>query len=72
MLMMDWDRTGVSIHERLCIRMRSLDMTIDDSTRRVLMRSMALKGSTVEGLKTHVNELIPLIDTVDPPPDSVL
>ena len=72
MLMMDWDRTGVSIHERLCIRMRSLDMTIDDSTRRVLMRSMAMKGSTVEGLKTHVNELIPLIDTVDPPPDSVL
>jgi hypothetical protein len=50
--------------------MRSLDMRVDDSTRRVLMRSMAMKGSTVEGLKTHVNELIPLIDTVDPPPDS--
>ena len=71
MLMMDWDRTGIRLHERLCIRMRSLDMRIDDSTRRVLMRSMAMKGSTVEGLKTHVNELIPLIDTVDPPPNSI-
>lgn len=70
MLMMDWDRTGVRLHESLRVRMRSLDMRVDDSTRRVLMRSMAMKGSTVEGLKTHVNELIPLIDTVDPPPDS--
>ena len=68
MLMMDWDRTGKRLHERLRVRMRSLDMSIDDSTRRVLMRSMAMKGSTVEGLKTHVNELNPLIDTVDPPP----
>ena len=72
MLMMDWDRTGIRLHERLCIRMRSLDMRIDDSTRRVLMKSMAMKGSTVEGLKTHVNELIPLINSVDPPPNSIL
>ena len=72
MLMMDWDRTGIHLHKRLGARMRSLDMKIDDSTRRVLMRSMAMKGSTVEGLKTHVNELNPLIDTVDPPPDFFL
>ena len=72
MLMMDWDRTGERLHDHLRVRMRSLDMRIDDSTRRVLMRSMAMKGSTVEGLKTHVNELNPLIDTVDPPPGRFL
>ena len=30
------------------------------------------EGSTVEGLKTHVNELIPLINSVDPPPTCMI
>ena len=58
MLMMDWDRTGMRLHEKLLNRMRSLDMWIDESTRNTLMR-------------TVVDDLIPLINLEDPPPDIV-
>lgn len=71
MLMMDWDRTGMRLHEKLLNRMRSLDMWIDESTRNTLMRTVALKAPTVEGLKNLVDDLIPLINLEDPPPDIV-
>ena len=70
-LMMDWDRTGMRLHDNLVSRMRSLDMWIDESTRKTLMRAVALKAPTIEGLKNLVEDLIPLIDIEDPPPDIV-
>ena len=71
MLMMDWDRTGIRLHENLLHRMRSLDMRIDVSTRKTLMRTVALKAPTIEGLKSLVDDLLPLINLEDPPPDVV-
>ena len=71
MLMMDWDRTGIRLHQNLLGRMRSLDMLIDESTRKTLMRTVALKASTIEGLKNLVDDLVPLINSEDPPPDIV-
>ena len=71
MLMMDWDRTGIRLHENLLVRMRSLDMRIDVSTRKTLMRTVALKAPTIEGLKNLVDDLLPLINLEDPPPDVV-
>ena len=46
-------------------------MWIDESTRNTLMRTVALKAPTVEGLKNLVDDLIPLINLEDPPPDIV-
>ena len=70
-LMMDWDRTGMRLHENLLGRMRSLDMWIDESTRKTLMRTVPLKAPTIEGMKNLVDDLIPLINLEDPPPDIV-
>tara|TARA_B100000287_G_scaffold88402_1_gene80894 strand:+ start:261 stop:614 length:354 start_codon:yes stop_codon:yes gene_type:complete len=71
MLMMDWDRTGIRIHKNLLGRMRSLDMMIDESTRKTLMRTVELKAPTIEGLKNLVDDLVPLINLEDPPSDIV-
>tara|TARA_B100000925_G_scaffold291587_1_gene280235 strand:+ start:1464 stop:1967 length:504 start_codon:yes stop_codon:yes gene_type:complete len=70
-LLLDWDRTGIRLHENLLVRMRSLDMRIDVSTRKTLMHAVALKAPTIEGLKNLVDDLIPLINLEDPPPDVV-
>jgi hypothetical protein len=51
--------------------MRSLDMMIDESTRKTLMRTVELKAPTIEGLKNLVDDLVPLINLEDPPSDVV-
>jgi 5S rRNA maturation endonuclease (ribonuclease M5) len=64
-LLMDWDRTGGRLQQKLTKCLESLDVRIDGETRRLLSISMKPEGKTVEMLIAFIDDLLPLIDSTD-------
>ncbi len=64
-LLMDWDRTGGRLQQKLTQRLESFDVRIDGETRRLLSIAMKPEGKTVEMLIAFIDELLPLIDSTD-------
>mgnify|MGYP003732306191 FL=1 len=60
---MDWDRTGGQLQRFLRDRLMSLDVTVDEEMRTVLMRVMKPEGRTIESLLPHAPKLVPLISS---------
>tara|TARA_B100001750_G_scaffold244343_2_gene261452 strand:- start:3518 stop:4045 length:528 start_codon:yes stop_codon:yes gene_type:complete len=56
-ILMDWDRTGGRIQNDISIRLKSMDVVIDEDTRMELLKSMKLEGKTVESLAPFAPEL---------------
>ncbi len=65
-LLMDWDRTGGRLQNKLGDRFHAFGMRVDNATRMELVRSMKPEGRTVEGLGAHAEKLRPYIDMFDP------
>tara|TARA_B100000676_G_scaffold288055_1_gene319251 strand:+ start:10653 stop:11171 length:519 start_codon:yes stop_codon:yes gene_type:complete len=62
-VLMDWDRTGGRLQRSLRDRLQSLDVTIDEELRTVLMKAMKPEGRTVESIAPHAYLLNPLIES---------
>ena len=60
---MDWDRTGGQLQKFLRDRLMSLDVTVDEEMRTVLMRVMKPEGRTIESLLPHAPKLSPMISS---------
>jgi len=56
-LLMDWDRTGGRIQNDMSIRLRAMDVSLDEETRIELVRAMKPEGKTIESLAPFANEL---------------
>lgn len=65
-LLMDWDRTGGRIQNDISVRLKSMDVVIDESTRAELFKSMKLEGKTVESLAPFAHELLLIMKSYDP------
>ena len=65
-VLMDWDRTGGRLQNELGIRLKSMDIKIDEETRMHLVRSLKPEGKTIEGLAPHASDLLWFIDEFDP------
>ena len=65
-LLMDWDRTGGRLQQKIGERLQAFGMRIDNETRMELVRAMKPEGRTVEGLRAHAKKLRPYIDQTDP------
>ncbi|MDP6379541.1 MAG: hypothetical protein QF885_07820 [Candidatus Thalassarchaeaceae archaeon] len=65
-LLMDWDRTGGRIQNEMSIRLRAMDVVIDENTRMELVRAMKPEGKTVESLAPFARELRRMMQVHDP------
>ncbi|MBO57585.1 MAG: hypothetical protein CMA77_01125 [Euryarchaeota archaeon] len=65
-ILMDWDRTGGRIQNDISIRLKSMDVVIDEATRMELLKSMKLEGKTVESLAPFADELRVIMKLYDP------
>ncbi|MAE39068.1 MAG: hypothetical protein CL969_05555 [Euryarchaeota archaeon] len=65
-LLMDWDRTGGRIQNDMSIRLRAMDVVIDENTRMELVRAMKPEGKTVESLAPFARELKGMMQVHDP------
>jgi 5S rRNA maturation endonuclease (ribonuclease M5) len=63
---MDWDRTGGRIQNEMSIRLRAMDVVIDENTRMELVRAMKPEGKTVESLAPFARELRRMMQVHDP------
>ena len=65
-LLMDWDRTGGRLQNDLRRRLRAFDISVDEHTRQTLMRALKPETRVVEDLHSMAEELLPLLDELDP------
>ena len=65
-LLMDWDRTGGRIQNDMSIRLRAMDVSLDEETRIELVRAMKPEGKTIESLAPFANELREKMSYHDP------
>ena len=65
-VLMDWDRTGGRLQRKCVENLRALDVFIDESAHRTLLRSIKPESTTVEGLQALTGLLRPLMNQVDP------
>ena len=63
-LLMDWDRTGGRLQTGFRDRLMALDIPVDETLRRVLLKAMKPEGRTVESLTPHSSTLVPMIDEI--------
>jgi len=63
-LLMDWDRTGGRLQAGFRDRLMALDVPVDETLRRVLLKVMKPEGRTVESLTPHSSTLTPMIDEI--------
>ena len=61
-LLMDWDRTGGRLQTGFRDRLMALDVPVDETLRRVLLKVMKPEGRTVESLAPHSRTLAPMIE----------
>ena len=61
-LMMDWDRTGGRLQRNLLTQFESLDVTVDQECRNVLLKCLKPETRTVEGLGFLTNMLLDLME----------
>lgn len=65
-LLMDWDRTGGRIQNDMSMRLRAMDVSLDEDTRMELVRAMKPEGKTVESLAPFARELREKMSYHDP------
>ena len=65
-LLMDWDRTGGRIQNDMSIRLRAMDVSLDEETRIELVRAMKPEGKTIESLAPFASELREKMSYHDP------
>lgn len=65
-LLMDWDRTGGRIQNDMSIRLRAMDVSLDEETRIELVRAMKPEGKTIESLSPFASELREKMSYHDP------
>jgi 5S rRNA maturation endonuclease (ribonuclease M5) len=65
-MLMDWDRTGGRIQKEMSIRLKLMDISLDEETRMELVRAMKPEGKTVESLAPFAGELRLKMDHHDP------
>ena len=65
-LLMDWDRTGGRIQHDMSMRLRAMDISLDEETRIELVRAMKPEGKTIESLAPFANELREKMSYHDP------
>ena len=63
-LLMDWDRTGGRLQTGFRDRLMALDVPVDETLRRVLLKVMKPEGRTVESLAPHSRTLAPMIEEI--------
>ena len=63
-LLMDWDRTGGRLQTGFRDRLMALDVPVDETLRRVLLKVMKPEGRTVESLAPHSRMLAPMIEEI--------
>ncbi len=69
-LLMDWDRTGGRLQNDLRRRLRAFDISVDEYTRQTLMRVLKPETRVVEDLHSMAEELLPLLEELDPSKES--
>ena len=62
-ILMDWDRTGDRLQKKLTQIFNSMDVTIDATLRKNLIKSLNGRTKTVEGFRFLLEELLELMDT---------
>ncbi len=65
-LMMDWDRTGGRLQNELNRRLKAFDISIDEYTRKMLIKALKPETRVVESLHGMAEELLPLLAEIDP------
>ncbi len=65
-LLMDWDRTGGRIQNDLSIRLKAMDVSLDEKTRIELVRAMKPEGKTIESLAPFASQLREKMSYHDP------
>ena len=65
-LLMDWDRTGGRIQNDMSMRLRAMDVSLDEETRIELVRAMKPEGKTIESLAPFASELREKMSYHDP------
>jgi 5S rRNA maturation endonuclease (ribonuclease M5) len=65
-LLMDWDRTGGRIQNDMSMRLRGMDISLDEETRMELVRAMKPEGKTVESLAPFAKDLLEKMSFHDP------
>ncbi len=65
-LLMDWDRTGGRIQNDMSMRLRAMDVSLDEATRIELVRAMKPEGKTVESMAPFARELLVKMSYHDP------
>ena len=65
-LMMDWDRTGGRLQNELNRRLKAFDISIDEYTRKMLIKALKPETRVVESLHGMADELLPLLAEIDP------
>nr|MBC8518034.1 hypothetical protein [Euryarchaeota archaeon] len=65
-LLMDWDRTGGRIQNDMSMRLRAMDVSLDEETRIELVRAMKPEGKTIESLAPFASELREKMSHHDP------
>lgn len=65
-LLMDWDRTGGRIQNDMSMRLRAMDISLDEETRIELVRAMKPEGKTMESLAPFASELREKMNHHDP------
>jgi 5S rRNA maturation endonuclease (ribonuclease M5) len=63
---MDWDRTGGRIQNDMSMRLRGMDISLDEETRMELIRAMKPEGKTVESLAPFAKDLLEKMSFHDP------
>lgn len=64
-LLMDWDRTGGRLQQRLRSGLESLDVAVLETTREILIRSLTPETRTIEGLIGWIEVLSPKMTIED-------
>ena len=62
-ILMDWDRTGNRLQKKLTQIFNSMDVTIDATLRKNLIKSLNSRTKTVEGFRFLLEDLLELMDT---------
>jgi 5S rRNA maturation endonuclease (ribonuclease M5) len=65
-ILMDWDRTGGRLQKEITNRLQSLDVLIDPEPRRTLSKALRPETLCVEGMRTFILDLLPIVDLNDP------
>ena len=62
-ILMDWDRTGGRLQNKLIQIFSSMDKNIDETLRNELIRTLNGRTKTVEGIRFILNELLELMES---------